>query len=74
MNTPFDLARLGKNVVYVKPVAVSDLPEEVQAQAEGRETLFAVHNAEGRQLALVIDQKLAFDLAREHDMVPVTIH
>ncbi|NDV01985.1 DUF1150 family protein [Pseudoroseicyclus tamaricis] len=74
MNTPVDMSRMGKNVVYVKPVAVADLPEEVQAQAEGRETLFAVHNADGRQLALVIDQKLAFALAREHDMVPLTIH
>ncbi|WP_373353326.1 DUF1150 family protein [Pseudoroseicyclus sp. CXY001] len=74
MNTPINLARLGRNVVYVKPVDVADLPEEVQAQAEGRERLFAVHNSDGRQLALVIDEKLAFALAREHDMVPMTIH
>ncbi len=60
--------------VYVKSIAVSDLPREVRDQAEGLELIYAVHDAEGQQLALVGDRKLAFTLAREHDYAPVMVH
>jgi hypothetical protein len=60
--------------VYVKTIAVTDLPREVRDQAEGLEQLYAVHNADGQQLALVGDRKLAFDLAREHNYAPVLVH
>lgn len=60
--------------VYVKMIAVSDLPREVRDQAEGLEQLYAVHDAEGQQLALVGDRKLAFSLARDHDYAPVMVH
>ncbi|KIN70797.1 DUF1150 domain containing protein [Sulfitobacter noctilucae] len=60
--------------VYVKTIAVSDLPREVRDQAEGLKMLYAVHDAEGQQLALVGDRKLAFHLAREHDYAPVMVH
>lgn len=74
MNTKFDLSALGENLVYVKPVAVSELPSEVQEQAGELETIFAVHNSEGEQLALVANQSLAFELARQNDMTAVTLH
>lgn len=75
MNHPyqFEAAEQG-NIVYVRPVLVADLPAEVQEQAEGIETLFAVHNAAGERLALVRDRKLAFVLARQNDMSPVNVH
>lgn len=60
--------------VYVKPILVIDLPQEVRAQAEGLDLLYAVHNAQGQQLALVGNRKLAFSLAREHDYAPVMVH
>jgi len=74
MNTKMDLGTLGAGMVYVKPVSVADLPDEVRAQAGDLKTIFAVHDAEGEQLALVANRTLAFDLAREHDMRPVTLH
>lgn len=61
-------------LVYVKPVWVSDLPSEVQEKADGVEKLFAVHDAEGQQLALVADRRMAFALARQHDYSPQAIH
>ncbi|MEQ9258392.1 MAG: DUF1150 family protein [Roseovarius sp.] len=64
----------GRAIVYVRPVNVADLPEDVRAQAAGLQTLYAVHNAEGERLALVRDRTLAFMLARQHDMTPVTVH
>jgi len=74
MNTRIDLSALGKDLVYVKPVAVADLPDEVREQAGDLEQLFAVHNAEGEQLALVANRNLAFMLARQHDMRPRSVH
>ena len=75
MNTRHNFANTESDrIVYVKPVSVSDLPEEVQDQADGLDTLYAVHNADGERLALVRDKQLAFTLARQNDMSPVTVH
>lgn len=73
MNARFEFETQG-NIVYVRPVAVSDLPEDVQAEVGGFDTIFAVHNAAGERLALVRDRKLAFALARQNDFAPVNVH
>lgn len=66
----------GERIVYVRPVAVADLPDEVKAKARagGLEVLWAVHDADGERLALVADRKLAFALARQNDCAPVNVH
>jgi len=75
MNTPFNaMPQNGQRIVYVLPVAVADLPEDIRAQVDGAETLYAVHRTDGARLALVANRNLAFALAREHDMVPVSAH
>ena len=61
-------------IVYVRAIAVADLPEALQAEVEGVETVYAVHRPNGERLALVADRKLAFALARQHDMAPVSVH
>ena len=61
-------------MVYVKPIAVATLPKEVQDQAAGLERLYAVHDAQGQQLALVSDRNLAIDLARKNDFAPQPLH
>lgn len=75
MNSEFEFPHeVGQRIVYVRPVAVADLPKDVQNQVGELKTLYAVHNAEGERLALVSDRKMAFLLARQHDMDPVTVH
>ncbi|MBD3764461.1 MAG: DUF1150 family protein [Rhodobacterales bacterium] len=64
----------GDHIVYVRPVAVADLPDEIRAQAGGIETLYAVHRPDGARLALVRDRALAFALARQNDLAPVHAH
>jgi hypothetical protein len=61
-------------IVYVRPVAVADLPDEIREQAEGLVTLYAVHRPDGQRLALVRDKMLAFALSRQNDLVPVNVH
>lgn len=74
MNTPIDFEDKGRRIVYVKAVDVADLPDDIRASAGDQEHLYAVHDSEGQQLALVADRRLAFVLARQNDFVPVTVH
>ena len=62
------------NMVYVRPVSVAELPDEVRDQAGGIDRIYAVHNSLGERLALVKDRRLAFALARQHDLAPVNVH
>jgi hypothetical protein len=79
MHTKYDFSQMDEGrVVYVRPVKARDLPrdvrEQVRDQVGGRETLYAVHRADGERLALVKDRSLAFSLARQNDLAPVTVH
>ncbi|MBQ2260716.1 MAG: DUF1150 family protein [Loktanella sp.] len=74
MNMKYDLKSFGQDIVYVKSVLTADLPAEVRAEIGDLREVFAVHNTKGEQLALVADRKMAFHLARENDMNPVTVH
>ncbi|MEZ5779199.1 MAG: DUF1150 family protein [Paracoccaceae bacterium] len=75
MDTKYDFGpEAGERIVYVRPVAVADLPDELRAQAMGLDTIYAVHDASGERLALVKDRQLAFIVARQNDMAPVSVH
>jgi len=74
MQSTNDPADLEPRMAYVKTVEVADLPEEVQKGAKGRTHLYAVHDAEGEQLALVADRRMAFVLARQNEYAPVSVH
>ena len=74
MYTKREFKKLGANLIYMKRVATSDLPAEVQAEAGEAETLFALHNTKGDQVALVADPAVASHLAAEHKMQLVTLH
>ena len=75
MNTKYEFSqRDQERTVYVRPVAAAELPDDVREQVEGLDTLYAVHDAEGQRLALVKDRNLAFVLARQNDLAPVTVH
>ncbi|WP_136637045.1 DUF1150 family protein [Pseudooceanicola onchidii] len=74
MDTNFEHPDEAARIVYVRAVRVEDLPEEVQEQAEGLEELYAVCDTQGERLALVKDRAMAFVLARQNDMAPVTVH
>ena len=76
MNTEYELGidSAARRIVYVRPVTVSELPEEVQSQAMGRQVVYALHDAQGERIALVRDRNLAFLLARQNDLAPVNVH
>lgn len=58
-------------IVYVREADRAGLPEHLR-RMPGK--IFAVHDPEGKCLALSPDRKLAFALARRNDLVPVSVH
>ncbi|MFA7434405.1 MAG: DUF1150 family protein [Gemmobacter sp.] len=75
METRYDFGpETGERIVYVRPVPVAELPEELQAQAGGLTTIYALHSPDGERLALVRDRNIAFMLARQNDLAPVSTH
>lgn len=62
------------NVVYVRRVDLTDLPEDVRSQVPDADALYAVHGVDGERLALVRDRNLAFVLARQNELQPVSVH
>lgn len=75
MNAEFDFGgETGERIVYVRAVAVAELPEEIRQQAEGLERLYALYDANGERLALVKDRRMAFNLARENEVTALSVH
>jgi hypothetical protein len=64
----------GKPIVYVRTVAVDELPEEVRAQVPTEARLFAIHDQNGQRLALLADRSNAFAVARANSCMPVSVH
>jgi hypothetical protein len=76
MSMQGNIDAVGGALVYVRKVQVEDLPKAVQEEARegGLDELYAVHRADGEQVALVGDRGLAFTLARQNDLNPVSVH
>ncbi len=75
MNEPFDIPAIkGREIVYVRTVAVSELPQDMREQAGDAQRVYALHNENGDRLALVGNRDLAFAVARQNDLAPVSVH
>ena len=75
MNTKFeDLPEATGNIVYIRRVEMDSLHDEVREQVQGLDSLYAVHGIDGERLALVKDRDMAFFLARQNDLSPVSVH
>lgn len=74
MNMKHDFPALDGNIVYVRRVEMDALPDEVRQQAPQLQALYAVHGIDGERLALVANRGLAFMLARQNELKPVSVH
>jgi hypothetical protein len=75
MNKPFEtLPAAERQIVYVREVLVSDLPDALREEIGDAETVFSIHRPDGARVALVKDRALAFTLARQNDLAPVNVH
>ncbi len=61
--SPDDMALLGvEDVAYIKAVTVDS------------ETRFAIHAANGEELAILEDRAVAAATVRQHDLEPLSVH
>ncbi|RMF36637.1 MAG: DUF1150 family protein [Alphaproteobacteria bacterium] len=63
----------GNPIVYVKGVRAEDLPAEMNIP-KGIDRLYAIHGENGEPIALVGDRRVAFTVARQNSMAPVSVH
>ena len=71
------------DLVYVREVAASEIMDEVAGaidpdqpaiRLDPRQTLYAVHSADGERLAVMADRESAFAAAVAHELEPVSVH
>ncbi|MFC3168607.1 DUF1150 family protein [Paracoccus fontiphilus] len=75
MDTKFDFGGIdAEKTVYIRQVETRTLPQEIRQQLPGVESMYAVHDTDGERLALVKDRSLAFMLARQNELTPVSVH
>lgn len=61
--TAQEFAALGlEQVAFIKP------------KRQGKDKMFAIHTADGREVAVVVDRDIALFTVREHDMEPLSVH
>lgn len=69
---------LADNLVYVRETPAAELMSQGLVPPKVRldpvQKYFVVCAADGRPLAILDDRELAFAAAREHDMLPVSVH
>ena len=75
MHSKYDFSHFDTDdLVYIKTVAVTELPLDLQRQVRPDKTLYAVHKADGERVAVVENRALAYSLARDNDLTPMTLH
>ena len=75
MHSKYDFSHFETDdLVYIKTVAVTELPLDLQRQVGPDKTLYAVHKADGERVAVVENRALAYSLARDNDLTPMTLH
>ena len=75
MHREYDFSHFDTDdLVYIKTVEVTELPLDLQRQVGSDKTLYAVHKADGERVAVVENRALAYSLARDNDLTPMTLH
>ena len=75
MHSKYDFSHFDTDdLVYIKTVAVTELQLDLQRQVGPDKTLYAVHKADGERVAVVENRALAYSLARDNDLTPMTLH
>jgi hypothetical protein len=74
MTPLFEQMGLPSNVVYMRAVERANLSSDALMDFEEAKDLFGVYAEDGQQIALVDDQKTAFELAKEHRFALHLVH
>lgn len=56
-------------IVYVRQMRPDEIPADVDATS-----LFAIHDETGNRIGMAPQRDLAFIAARQHELMPVSVH
>ena len=73
-DTDLKLPKSDQPIVYVRPVSAEKLPKKVRLAIGGLDEVYAIHSENGDYLGLAKDRSMAFALARQNDLDPVSVH
>lgn len=74
MNTNLDFKVSEDRIVYVRSIATKDLPDALRAQTGDLSKVYGIYGSNGEQIALTKDRDMAFDLARNNALRPMSVH
>ena len=74
MTPLYEKMGLPSNIVYIRSINHDELPTEILETIDETIPLFAVYAEDGQQIALVEDQQVAFEFAREHKFSLHSVH
>lgn len=65
-----------RNLVYVREVKADELPRELAEKLDGaqHETFYAIHNSQGAALAISDSREAAIYGAKQHHLLPQSVH
>jgi hypothetical protein len=69
-----------RRVCYVREVYARDVREDIERELESKyafeddSVLWALHADDGSRIALMSDREIAFAAARQHEMMPHSVH
>lgn len=72
-NTQTPASPVESRIVYVRAIDATEIPEAARAGVTAT-SLYAIHDEHGARLAVVADRDLAFTMARQHELTPVSAH
>lgn len=64
-------------LVYVRQILARDVladMDDIDIELAPDQVLYALHDADGERLAVMLDRETAFKAAEAHDMAPVSVH
>lgn len=73
MQTPYPGLPAGK-LAYIRQIDRDGLPVEIRTQIPGDTPIWGIHTPNGEVLALARNRAVAFALARQNDLSPVSAH
>lgn len=60
-------------IVYVRAIDIDEIPEAARMGVTAT-SLYAIHDENGARLAVVADRDLAFAVARQNELTPLSAH
>ena len=71
--TPEEFGLKNNGIAYVRTIAKTELDEAIETP-DGVDILYALHDEAGKRLALFDNRDVAFQIAKQNDLTPVSVH